>query len=110
RPSWLGMFAGSLVIALFVSAGWLVERSERRRFDSKPIAVVKKSETLRRGDGAAFLPRRDIPLPPGVEVRVLDTRHGWSRVELADGSVGWMTSSSLEFPKESANANSLFIP
>jgi hypothetical protein len=89
RPRWLTVFVLCLALALLATVGWLLDR-HNRQVHSGVFAVLKRAETLRRGDSLAFLPRRDSPLPPGVEVRILTERGQWTQVELADGTVGWL--------------------
>jgi hypothetical protein len=88
-PRWLALFIIALAVALIVSAGWFLDLHERRA-NSKPFNVVMRPAILRRGDGVNFPARRDAPLAPGVEVRVLGGRGSWTQVELADGTVGWL--------------------
>jgi hypothetical protein len=94
RPRWLTVFSLCLAIALLAAGGWLLDRQDRQS-RAGPFAVLRRAETLRRGDSAAFLPRRESPLPPGVEVRILGERRQWTQVELADGTVGWLSPGSL---------------
>lgn len=62
-----------------------------------PAAVVVASQQpLRIGRGEGYDPALREPLGPGVELRVLDTRGGWVRVQLASGLEGWLPDSAIE--------------
>lgn len=68
------------------------EADARGRDDAAhPVVVVAKDGLiLRMGDGVSFPPRRETPLPAGVEARLLYDRGAWLQVELAGGEVGWL--------------------
>lgn len=88
---------GSLVIVGLglANAGLLVWELHSAR--TTPAAViVQGTPQLRHGRGEAYeLVRRDA-LGPGVELRVLEVRGDWLRVELADGQSGWLPAGGIE--------------
>jgi hypothetical protein len=84
----LGMCA--LGIAAGLTATRILEENRRNDEFAVSIASPVKPVVLRQGDGSSFLPARDTPLPPGVEVRVIQHRGTWIQVELADGTTGWL--------------------
>jgi hypothetical protein len=65
---------------------------EWRRAPLRPPAVVVAEERvpLRRGNGTAYPPRLDAPMPRGLEARPVAERGGWLQVELSGGVVGWV--------------------
>jgi hypothetical protein len=85
-------------LTLAVAAAWVGERVQRRSCDAIPFAVVAQPTILRSGDGPSFMPRRDVPLPAGVEGRVVKNSGSWLQIELADGTVGWFPTSSVLLP------------
>ncbi len=88
-------------LALWVAlagAHWhLVEVA--RDFAETPAAVVLRPALPLSGSGAAFAPRRLSPFPPGVELRRLRVRGGWTQVEWAErGGVvraGWVPAATI---------------
>jgi len=95
RRAWLMLAIALLAATATLAIGWMGERFVRDKYNARPIGVVRESHVLRRGDGPSYLPRRDSPLPPGVELSVLQQRNGWVHVELADGSLGWLRRGAL---------------
>jgi hypothetical protein len=85
--------AACFVWAVLFVVFWL------RQDESPPTVIVSKPSVLRTGDGDAFPPRLDLPLPPGVECVRLHRRGGWVQVGLAglaaDGVVGWLPEASV---------------
>jgi tetratricopeptide (TPR) repeat protein len=95
RRSWLATVSLGCVVLGFANAGlvaWEIHEQQTR-----PAAVVVRGEPmLRTGRGEGFDPVRQEPLGPGVELRILDERGGWARVQLADQQTGWLPLSALE--------------
>jgi hypothetical protein len=96
RPALLGVFVALALFGMLVAVVWLFEWHGRQG-DSN-VAVLTRSEILRRGDGSNFLPRRDAPLPTGAEMTLIGTHGTWRQVELADGTIGWLPAASLALP------------
>lgn len=84
--------AGAVVsMTLGISVLWQLHH------DSKmPPAVVVGKETLRLGRGEGYDPALSQPLGPGIELRVLEERADWVRVELVDGKTGWLPERAIE--------------
>lgn len=61
-----------------------------------PPAVVLETQTLRLGRGEGHDAALSQPLGPGVELRVLEDRAGWVRVELVDGKTGWLPATAVD--------------
>jgi hypothetical protein len=59
-------------------------------------AVVVQEAVLRAADNVRAPAVLASPLPPGTEVTVAESRDGWSRVTLADGTGGWLQPSAVE--------------
>lgn len=65
--------------------------------DGADAAVVLTGGTaLRSADSLGAPPAFGNPLPAGAEVAVLESRPGWKRVALADGTRGWLPASVME--------------
>lgn len=95
RRRWLIVGIAGLTLSLAIAIAWFMEWNERSHRNRQPFGIVTHSQVLRRGDGLSFLPRRDLPLPAGAEVRVLQRRGEWLQVELADGTAGWLPRAGL---------------
>ena len=74
---------------------WLVSTgSAMLSGDGGDAGVVLTGGTvLRSADSLGAPPAFGNPLPAGVEVAVLESRPGWKRVALADGTRGWLPAS-----------------
>jgi hypothetical protein len=59
-------------------------------------AVIMDDVVLRAADSAGAPATLPSPLPRGVEVSVRERRDSWTRVELANGTIGWVPSGSVE--------------
>jgi hypothetical protein len=87
---WLIALGGCLIAAGLPAVGTALEWRDQARNEAEPIVVISQPTTLRRGNGDAYPPRIDVPLPRGAEARRLFTRGEWIQVELANGVVGWI--------------------
>jgi len=87
---------GFLALAVALAAGRLLDAEARRQAAHEPFAITVREVVLRQGDGPSFAPRRDSPLPAGVEMTVRIDRGHWVQVELADGTLGWLPTDSIE--------------
>lgn len=63
-------------------------------------AVVLVEVEGKKGNGESYRDSHDAPLPPGIEVRILDRRQGdgrtWLDVELLDGTSAWIPEATVE--------------
>lgn len=86
-------------LALIPLAGWLVflgVLAFRSMAGDDRAAVVTLPEVVARSaDSAGAPPRLPQPLPGGTELRVVETREGWSRVRLHDGRDAWVPASAI---------------
>lgn len=66
-------------------------------------AVVTAQETIARSADSIHAPARfSRPLPLGTEVRVLERREGWLRIEIANGREAWVRASSVTLVADDA--------
>jgi hypothetical protein len=77
-------------IALFIGGAWYFDRHDRLVNQPTSLVVIRTPTWLRTGNHEEFPPRRDHLLPAGVEARLLSRHEDWVRVELADGTIGWI--------------------
>ena len=77
---------------LFLGADWV----ETQR-SAQGVVVISEAEARTGPDDLIYDLAFDIGLSPGVEGNVEETRDGWYRLRLADGSTCWIHSSSIEF-------------
>lgn len=91
RIYFVGMFILLVTLLLAISAGM----SEKSHFDNDRVAIVFSEMSEVRSEpqkaGAAI-----ILLHEGAKVYVLETVGGWKKVELTDGTQGWMDSSTIK--------------
>lgn len=59
-------------------------------------AVVMDDVVLRAADNAGAPQALSQPLPRGVEVAIKEARAAWTRIELPNGTLGWVPSGSVE--------------
>lgn len=83
------------------SAGISVVYETRMSGSHQAGVVVADEATLRKGNGEAYEPQLDRPLPEGVEFQILDQRssgggEAWYHIELADGNDGWLRGDQIE--------------
>jgi hypothetical protein len=92
RARWLRRLALPLLLVWIATTGSaLVEANP-----SRDAVVLVDATPLRSADSLGAPPALGNPLPAGAEVRILERRAAWTRVELADGTRGWVGSSTLE--------------
>lgn len=86
-------------LALIPAAVWLVflgVLAFRWSAGDEQVAVVTLPEVVARSaDSAGAPPRLSQPLPGGTELRVVETREGWTRVRLYDGRDAWVPGSAI---------------
>jgi hypothetical protein len=94
RGGGLGPAAAAVGVALLI-AGAVADEWRRGPLRPPVVVVAEDRVPLRRGNGAAYPPRLDAPLPRGAEARPLAERGGWLQVELGGGAVGWVPASAV---------------
>jgi hypothetical protein len=91
RRRWLRAVAiapGAVWLAMTISV--VVE--DRHEAD----AVVMESSVLRAADSAGAPAALSAPIPPGIEVTIVERRDTWLRVRLGGGTTGWLASGTVE--------------
>ncbi len=64
--------------------------------DAGDAVVLSDGTILRSADSLGAPPTLANPLPAGAELGILESRDAWTRVELGDGTRGWLASSTIE--------------
>ena len=84
-------------------AVWAVAAGSALLSQSAPPegVVVMDGAPLRSADSAGARPAFAHPLPAGAEVTILETRDGWLRIALADGTPGWIMAHSVAAVRQS---------
>jgi hypothetical protein len=59
-------------------------------------AVVMEGVTMRAADSPGAPAAISQPLPRGAEVTILERRAAWTRIEIANGTTGWVPEGSVE--------------
>lgn len=63
---------------------------------AREAVVLSDATVLRSADSLGAPPTLGNPLPAGAELGILESREGWTRVVLSDGTRGWVASSAIE--------------
>ncbi|MCH2160816.1 MAG: tetratricopeptide repeat protein [Phycisphaerales bacterium] len=89
RAAWQTCTWAPAGIAGIVAATLLFDAAMARLY---PVGVLINPDiVLRSGNGDGFGAAVEEPLAEGVEFTILEQRPGWWRVELADGTTGWIS-------------------
>ena len=83
RQAGLTLAALALLLCLTVALDIL-------RKDFSHAGVLLTSTSLRKGNGEGFEPTLLEPLPAGTEFTQHESRPGWTEIELANGTKGWV--------------------
>lgn len=86
--------AAALLGVLFVLAIASVGADLVRRADSR-AAVLVEPTVLRKGNGDGFEQVVAEPLPAGTECNLIESRPGWTEVEISGRTRGWVKDASL---------------
>ncbi|MCX7702347.1 MAG: hypothetical protein N2039_15845 [Gemmataceae bacterium] len=82
--------AGAACLTLVLAGAWWWERQEREWETVRDFVVIRQMTMIHTGNHSAFPPRRETPLPPGVEARLRYRAADWLQIELFDGTIGWV--------------------
>ncbi len=84
------------ILGSLIPAGML--GSEWAWFQGSASAVITDAHVIARSgpDDTIYDPVFAEGLEPGIEARILETRDGWDRLALADGSQCWVPTTSVE--------------
>ena len=89
-----GVAIVSAIIALLLAGSVMIDFYRGGR--NVEGVIVADSVIARQGDGQNYPASFTEPLHSGTEFRQLDVRSGWRRIELADGTKGWIPSDAAE--------------
>ena len=89
--------AGRRRLAIGLLAIWVASTGSALFSSSQDQAgvIINDGSVLRSADSLGAPPAFGNPLPAGAELRILEIRDDWTRVELHDGTLGWVSSSHL---------------
>ncbi|HPF38646.1 MAG TPA: tetratricopeptide repeat protein [Phycisphaerae bacterium] len=88
---WTAACAGVIALAAGGSVAFDVHDAGTARLG----VIVRNDTVLRKGNGAGYQPQLANPLPDGVEFSIIESRDSangdrWLRIELPDGTDGWI--------------------
>lgn len=92
RVTWAGPVAIPVAIVTLALFVLLWGQTQLDREISLGV-VVRADASLKDGPHGDA---RGVPVAEGMELRVLETRDGWSQVELAEGRRGWIAQAAIE--------------
>ena len=88
RAAWLTGIWATIAIAVIAAGTLIFDTAVTQMY---PVGVLTGNEVvLRSGNGDGFGAIVEEPLQEGVEFTILESRPGWWRIELADGTIGWI--------------------
>jgi hypothetical protein len=93
-PGW--GYAASVVLVIWLAAGTSATVEWAQRSRTQAGVTLADEIVVRKGNGEGYEPQFNEPLHEGVEFRVIDQRPGWYKIELADGSTGWIKQAQAE--------------
>ena len=77
---------------LALTASTLIESQQNQAQEG---VITIEEAAARAADSPNAPPRFRAPLPGGTEVRIVETRGSWTRIRLANDSLGWVNSSAV---------------
>jgi hypothetical protein len=80
-----------LALALAMAVSLVLERDA-----SRDVVVIGDAVVLRSADSAGAPAALANPLPAGAEGVLIETRDIWARIQLADGTRGWLPAGAVE--------------
>ncbi len=84
-------------LAVLPAAIWLAMLGSLLAEDRHPDdAVVLESIVMRAADSAGAPAAISQPVPVGAEVTILEHRDAWARIQIANGTVGWVPRGAVE--------------
>lgn len=95
RPTWL-VSLGTLALVFSLALG-ISLFLETRTFANDNSGVITASQVIaRQGDGQNYGEAFQEPLHAGTEFTLLQTRHGWSEIQLPDLNTAWLPNDSFQ--------------
>lgn len=106
-----GLLMSAIIAATVCLASGGSLAVQRWQDRTAPDAVVVASDVaVYKGPAATYQKQFEQPLQAGVELRVREERGDWRRVELSDGSTGWIPRSAIELvPRPAAAASEVSL-
>ncbi len=106
-----GLLAAAVVAALVsVAAGGSLAVQRWQDRTTPDAVVVANDVAVYKGPGSTYQKQFEQPLQAGVEVRVREERGEWRRIELSDGSGGWIPRDTMELvPPPAASASEVSL-
>lgn len=84
-------------LAVLPAAIWLAMLGSLLAEDRRPDdAVVLESIVMRAADSAGAPAAISQPVPVGAEVTILENRDAWARIQIANGTIGWVPRGAVE--------------
>ncbi len=93
RSIFVSMVTTGLVITIVASLIWWDVESFQRSTD--PGVVISAEQTLRQAPSRHASAVTSDELPAGAVFRTIETRDGWTRLQLPTGQQGWLPDSSV---------------
>ncbi|MBL9121460.1 MAG: hypothetical protein JNL80_16245 [Phycisphaerae bacterium] len=94
RGRWMRTVRAASLLIAFLSGSTVV--IDRWLASTRTLGVIIASDVVvRKGNGEGFEAQVAEKLAPGVECMVLESRPGWTRIRLPDGTEGWVTDGQL---------------
>jgi hypothetical protein len=91
RSGWLTVTGACFAAASLVALALAWQSWGDHQEEAQPLVVIARDDVLlRRGNGEAYPPRFQTPLPRGVEARRRFERGDWLQIELSGGEIGWV--------------------
>jgi len=88
--------AALLCLAAAIACGASAAVTTYRETACPPAVILATETVVRQGDSEAYEPVFTEPVHAGTEVRIVEERSGWVRVEFPDGKDGWVRREDVE--------------
>lgn len=89
-------YAAIAMLVLWLAAGTSVAVETIQNQTTRAGVATTDDVVVRKGNGEGYEPQFKEPIHEGVEFTVVDQRGDWYRIELLDGSTGWIRQSEAE--------------
>ena len=83
-------YPAAVLMLIWISLGVSVVADAHAASGPGHGVVIADEVVVRKGDGQAYEPQFEQPLVEGVEFEVIERRHDWIHIRLADGQEGWV--------------------
>ncbi len=90
----IGFFGGFVLLCISIFAN-IFASSQKEKIEKREFAVVMSPTVTVKGSPADSGTELFV-IHEGTKVKVKSTLSNWSEIEIADGNVGWLQSSSIE--------------